>query len=310
MHRKERIWTWLAAPLALIALAAASSQAGSARPGAAATPIAIGGNDSLNVDRDTLMGRSGKLWMRLVSPRQRHAIRILERLFGDSAARNPGVYVLSDEASEPPFAFVNLVPFSAKRRGMVGPYRLGSWPTERRTGRSPAYENPEGFIEVTLENRDTPVSRHFRLRDFLTKDQLSVWPKYLVLQERLLDKLELVIDELQATGVHVGHLSVMSGFRTPQYNQRGVGAGGRAQDSRHQYGDAADVFVDNDRDGRMDDINGDGRVNTNDARFLARFVERVEARHTDLVGGVGIYNATAAHGPFVHVDARGVRARW
>jgi uncharacterized protein YcbK (DUF882 family) len=105
-------------------------------------------------------------------------------------------------------------------------------------------------------------------------------------------------------------MSVMSGFRTPQYNQRGVGAGGRAQNSRHQYGDAADVFVDNNRDGQMDDLDGDGRITTSDARLLARFVERVEARHPDLVGGVGIYRATSAHGPFVHVDVRGVRARW
>jgi len=310
MHRNERLWTRLAAPLALMTLAAAPSPAGSTRLAEAATVTATGASDSLNIDRDTLTGRSGKLWMRLVSPRQRDAIRILEEIFGDSAATQPGVYVLRDETTEPPFTFVNLVPFSAKRRGMVGSYRLGSWPTERRARPSPGYENPEGFIEVTLENRDTPVSKHFRLRDFLTKDQLSVWPKYLVLQERLLDKLELVIEELQATGVRVQHVSVMSGFRTPQYNQRGVGAGGRAQNSRHQYGDAADVFVDNDRDGRMDDLNGDGRINTSDARFLARFVERIEARHPVLIGGVGIYKATPAHGPFVHVDVRGVRARW
>jgi uncharacterized protein YcbK (DUF882 family) len=29
-----------------------------------------------------------------------------------------------------------------------------------------------------------------------------------------------------------------------------------------------------------------------------------------LTGGVGIYAATGAHGPFVHVDVRGVKARW
>jgi uncharacterized protein YcbK (DUF882 family) len=28
------------------------------------------------------------------------------------------------------------------------------------------------------------------------------------------------------------------------------------------------------------------------------------------VGGIGIYPATSAHGPFVHIDARGTRARW
>jgi hypothetical protein len=44
------------------------------------------------------------------------------------------------------------------------------------------------------------VSEHFRLADFLTHDQQTVWPKYLVLNESLVDKLELVIQELRARG--------------------------------------------------------------------------------------------------------------
>jgi hypothetical protein len=232
----------------------------------------------------------------------------LSSLFGAEAAARPGVYV-TDADDGKPFTFVNLVPFTEKQRGRVGTYRMGSWPGELRT-MSPNYGNPAGFIEVTLENRDTQVSRHFRLRDFLTKDQATVWPKYLVLQEGLLDKLELVIHELRTSGHRVSHMTVMSGFRTPQYNEQGVGSGGRASASRHQYGDAADVFVDNDRNGVMDDLNGDGRVNTRDAQVLAQAAERVESRHPELVGGIGIYPANSAHGPFVHVDVRGNRARW
>jgi hypothetical protein len=136
-----------------------------------------------------------------------------------------------------------------------------------------------------------------------------VWPKYLVLDTKLIDKLELVIDDLVSHGYDVRHLSVMSGFRTPQYNRRGVGRG-RADASRHQYGDAADVFVDNNRDGRMDDLNRDGRVDTRDARILVSAVDRVEANHPGLIGGAGVYGATRAHGPFTHIDARGTRARW
>lgn len=119
--------------------------------------------------------------------------------------------------------------------------------------------NVGGFLEVTALNQDTPVSEHFRLRDFLTHDQAAVWPKYLVLREPLIDKLELVLSELRRMGVPANRLRVMSGFRTPQYNQQGVGAGGRVQDSHHQYGDAADVYVVNgDRDW-MSDLNRDGR---------------------------------------------------
>src|SRR5439155_7889517 len=122
----------------------------------------------------------------------------------------------------------------------------------------------EGFIEVTPANMDTRVSEHFRLRDFLTHDQQDVWPKYLVLRPQLVDKLELVIARLQLDGARVDHLSVMSGFRTPQYNATGGETGGRAELSRHMYGDAADVFVDNDGDGRMDDLKHDGRINYRD----------------------------------------------
>ena len=98
-----------------------------------------------------------------------------------------------------------------------------------------------------------------------------------------------------------------SGFRAPAYNRRVRRA---AKDSRHQYGDAADVFVDSNGDGRMDDLNRDGRVNVRDTRVLLDAVERVEREHPELIGGAGTYSATRAHGPFVHVDVRGTKARW
>jgi hypothetical protein len=262
-------------------------------------------------DRDTLDGLSGKLWMKVVPFQPGDTTGILARLFGDSAARRPGTYLAPAEGRyASPFTFVSLVPFAEKKKGMMGDYRMGFWPSERRNVTGERYGNPAGFIRVTPQNRDTPVSEHFRLGDFLTKDQFTVWPKYLVLQEALVDKLELVIGALNRRGMKVTKMSVMSGFRTPQYNDRGVGAGGRSEVSRHQYGDAADVYVDNDYSGGMDDLNRDGRVTIADAHFLAQVVDQVEQEHPKLTGGVGIYAATSAHGPFVHVDVRGVKARW
>ena len=78
------------------------------------------------------------------------------------------------------------------------------------------------------------------------------------------------------------------------------------------HGGAADVFVDSDGDGNMDDLDGDGAVTRDDAAWLARFIDDMEraGRFGELVGGVGTYGSDAAHGPFVHVDARGYRARW
>ena len=232
------------------------------------------------------------------------------------APSQPGVYKLAVQLNQATraiqdFSLVTLVPFAEKRGGKIGLYYLGNWPYERGgTPRTPSYANPTGFIQVTPQNADTYVSEHFRLRDFLTKDQPSVWPKYLLLNPNLLDKLELTIAELQAMGHPVRHMQVMSGFRTPNYNYTGGNTEGRANLSRHMYGDASDVFVDNDGNGAMDDLNGDGRVDVRDAEVISQAVDRVERKYPSLIGGVGVYSACCGHGPFTHIDVRGYRARW
>ena len=258
---------------------------------------------------DSLRGRSGKLRARQV-PRSSVRLSFFMRLFGDTAVRALGVHDVTDSAGTARFSLITIRDFAEKLDGRIGSYRIGYWPSEQGRPLSGPYGNPDGFIEVTRENMDTPVSEHFRLRDFLTHDQQGTWPKYLVLREDLVDKLELVIAQLQTEGLSVRHMRVMSGFRTPQYNATGGETGGRASLSRHMYGDAADVFVDDDGDGRMDDLNGDGRVDYRDAQVILDAAEKVERAHPDVTGGVGVYKATSSHGPFAHVDVRGHRARW
>jgi hypothetical protein len=223
----------------------------------------------------------------------------------------PGVHPLGLPAPDgDPLVVVTLESFEALQGARLDRYHVGHWPTRGLAAREPRYAPPAGFIPVTPENASTPVSKRFRLGDFLTHDQQDVWPKVLVLHVTLLDKLELIGDELERRGLP-GRLHIMSGFRTPQYNAQGVGPkGGRASGSRHMYGDAADVTVDGNGDGVMDDLDGDGKVTIRDARVLLAVAEGIEARHPDLVGGLSAYPANSAHGPFVHVDARGVRARW
>ncbi|MGH7713773.1 MAG: D-Ala-D-Ala carboxypeptidase family metallohydrolase, partial [Gemmatimonadaceae bacterium] len=293
-HVREKHLTKLALILAVSAGPLAAQPAAPAVGADSALTRAIG-------------GRSGALRALFVHPAEapRFAIGALSRLFGDSTPQAPSVYSVDDSLTQKRFSLISLLPFSAKSGGRIGKYNVGFWPGERRgTG-----EQPTGFIEVTLANQDTHISEHFRLKDFLTHDQLPVWPKYLVIREELIEKLELVIHELRTMGVRDPRIVVMSGFRTPQYNSRGLRRG-RARESRHQYGDAADVFVDSDGNGRMDDLNGDGRVTKADATVLAKAFERVEQQYPDLSGGVAAYKATRAHGPFVHVDVRGERARW
>lgn len=103
-------------------------------------------------------------------------------------------------------------------------------------------------------------------------------------------------------------IKVLSGYRTPAYNR----SLGTARLSRHQYGDACDIYVDRDNDGRMDDLNLDGSVDGRDAITLAAWIEDLWQRpeFRGCPGGLGIYNGNGAHGPFVHVDLRGFKARW
>ena len=214
--------------------------------------------------------------------------------------------------SVPDFSVIRLVPLSEKRAGKIGSYVIGSWPYE--TGgrpRTPAYEPPRGLVRVTPDNLDTPVSEHFQLSDFVTKGQVDVWPKYVALSTTLLDKLELTIQELEKSGHPVKNVGVISGFRTPNYNKSGGDPRGRGALSRHMYGDAMDIYIDNNNDGRMDDLNGDGRIDFGDARVLAAAADRVEQKYPSLIGGIGTYRPKpGAHSGFVHIDTRGFRARW
>ncbi len=100
----------------------------------------------------------------------------------------------------------------------------------------------------------------------------------------------------------------MSGYRTPYYN----GVLRDVRYSMHQFGGAADIFVDRHDKGVMDDLTRDGRVDLQDARYLYDLIDEMLMRppFRKFEGGMGFYPATAAHPPFVHVDVRGSRARW
>jgi hypothetical protein len=169
------------------------------------------------------------------------------------------------------------------------------------------YEPPAGFIEAGPEDHDVMVSPNFSLGQFLCKEPGD--PRYLLASPLLLLKLEALLDAVNRAGVATPTLTVMSGFRTPAYNRA---IGNTTDFSRHLWGDAADVYVDVDGDGDMDDLNGDGGSDVRDARWLAQVMETVMADppwRTE-PGGLATYRRNPAHGPFVHIDARGRRARW
>jgi len=206
--------------------------------------------------------------------------------------------VVKERVSEPTLAV--MVPFAEKSAGVLNGYRIGTYLAERFGGR---HDEPDGFLEVAPGDLQLHVSKHFHLGDFINHDaQADVWPKYVALNPRLLDKLELVVAEVaKLRGVSpdsMAALDVHSGFRTPAHNAQVQRA---ARDSRHQYGDAADIVIDAD---------GDGRITRSDSRIIATAVDSVEESHPDLVGGLGVYTSDRYRTPYVHIDARGHRSRW
>ena len=231
------------------------------------------------------------------------------------APQRPGIWNLAlriGNAIKPlaDFSVITLRPATEKRAGRLGLYYIGNWPAARKGRPGVSYDPPNGFIEVTPQTQNTQLSEHFRLKDFFPHDQQNVWPKYIVVDMKLVDKDELVLQDLKEHGINPNGVRVLSGFRTPQYNAGGGDPRGRAALSRHMYGDANDIFIDNDGDGQMDDLNHDGRVNIADAKVILDAVNRVERAHPSLIGGCGIYSGTSAHGPFTHIDTRGYPARW
>lgn len=191
--------------------------------------------------------------------------------------------------------------------GRLNGYRIGAYPREPLRGEA-IYRPPEGFVEVTEENFDVRLSPNFTLGQFVAK-QKSTFPKYLILRPGLLLKLENILASLNEAGHATESLVIMSGYRTPFYN-RSIG---NVRYSRHVWGGAADFYIDEaPADGRMDDLNADGRVDRADAKWLADFINGMSRRGEfgSRTGGLGVYGSTSAHGPFVHVDVRGARARW
>jgi hypothetical protein len=200
-----------------------------------------------------------------------------------------------------------MIPFKNLKGESLNGYRIGKYPAKPLRN-LPIYSPPKGFIEITPENEDTYISPHFQIKQFLSK-QAGDYPKYLVLRARLILKLELILEKINEYGISCNNLHIMSGYRTPFYNK----SIGNVKYSRHVWGGAADVFIDeNPKDGNMDDLNKDGKINYKDAAVLYKIIDDMYEYHwyERFWGGLAWYKTTRSHGPFVHVDVRGFRARW
>lgn len=199
-----------------------------------------------------------------------------------------------------------LYPYQNKRGSFINNYRIGTYPSIPQNMRQ-HYQTPRGFVEVTPSILDVKVSPHFTLGQFICS-QAGDYPKYLVLKEDILLKMEYFLIEINQQGIKADTFSIMSGYRTPFYNS----SLGNSEHSRHVFGDAVDIFIDQNQNGVMDDLNGDGRIDIRDADVMYRIFVSLENKefYRPLVGGIAKYRSNGSHGPFIHLDSRGFKARW
>ncbi|WP_158272045.1 D-Ala-D-Ala carboxypeptidase family metallohydrolase [Marinicauda salina] len=279
------------------------------------TPISLSIRDGLSVDLEvfTIFAEPGEtVAIRADRPlvwRTGGASRPASRTLDWTAPETPGLTVVDLIDGAGAAMRLNLIVMHAHdpdSGDAINGYRLGRYPSEPYRGRE-NYLPPRHFAEVSEDLRNLQISPHFTLGQFLCKQPADGAP-YLVLSERLLAKLEVLLEAANDRGWRADTFTVMSGYRTPAYNA----AIGNGRYSRHIYGGAADIYIDADGDGIMDDLDGDGQVTPADAAALYELVEELSdtPNFAPYLGGLGDYGSTSAHGPFVHVDERGWRARW
>jgi hypothetical protein len=257
--------------------------------------------EAVGLEGDVLFTTSG---------RARAAEQVRENVWLWHAPDETGLYplIITDKTTGQAITlniFV-MVPYDSLDGDYLNQYRVGRYPDRPLRGEA-ACVLPAGFIEVTEQTKDALVSPHFTLKQFICKQQ-ALCERYVVLKERLILKLEAILERVNQAGYRADTFHIMSGYRTPYYNK----VIGNVSHSRHLWGDAADIFIDEDRDGFMDDLNRDGKSDFRDAKLLERLIDDLcdESRHERFAGGLASYGTTSSHGPFVHVDARGYNARW
>jgi len=203
----------------------------------------------------------------------------------------------------------------------VGGSIIGTYPNPR-TARSwrvrmhaRFFKPPRYWMRITAGNQQQQLAPHVQMGQmvgFITeKDKTR--PKrrhssWFPPNRELVYSLELLTRELLRKKVKVSRLAVNSAFRAPFYNRR---IGGSSY-SRHIYGDAADVMVDEDGDEVCDDITGDGRADHRDGLVIGQAIRKLQLSGAIRPGGIGVYGFIGKDSArsYSHFDCRGYVTRW
>lgn len=213
----------------------------------------------------------------------------------------------SSKAAEIKLNVFVLHPFSEKKGEYLNGFRIGKYPAIP-AAKKKFYSRPAGFLEIKESLLDISLTPHFKMRQFLTNQSLKL-PHYIVLKETLLLKLEYLLQEINKKGYRADTFGIVSIYRTPYFNKK---LGNNTSLSRHLFGDAADIYIDNSGNGLMDDLNNDNKSDILDAGILFDLALEFDQqeKYSKLQGGLGSYRGNGVRGPFIHVDARGFHVSW
>ncbi|MBI5154458.1 hypothetical protein HZA57_04400 [Candidatus Poribacteria bacterium] len=213
------------------------------------------------------------------------------------------------------------VPFDRTGDGMIAGAMIGIYPNEKddtapgSVQRNPArYTPPSSFHRIEGETAQFRVSPHATLGTLCPTVFEEPGPRFVALSPELPVFWEALYTEAAKARYKPEGLVVLRGFVSPQDRLRLEREDVKlAPFTRYQYGDALALLLDADGDGRMDDLNRDGKVDIEDAQTLADIAEDA-MRSVDLEGGQGIcasFEGPAHKGtPYLHVDLRGWMERW
>lgn len=196
---------------------------------------------------------------------------------------------------------------SEKNGQYLEEFKIGYYP-EIPADKKSYYSKPDGFLKIDESILDVNLTPHFKVKQFLTK-QTNQLPQFIAIQESLLLKLEFFLEEVNKAGYAAETFGIVSLYRTPYFNKK---IGNNTDLSRHLFGDAADIYIDNNGDGWMDDLNGDGQSTKADADLLYDLAVKFDQKkeYAQLQGGVCSYKGNGVRGPFLHIDARGFHVNW
>ena len=212
-----------------------------------------------------------------------------------------------DSASEIKINVFVLHPYQEKKGQYLENFRIGNYP-EIPADKRKHYSKPKGFLKIDESLLELKLTPHFTMNQFLTR-QSEKLPQFIAIQESLLLKLEFFLEEVNKAGYAAETFGIVSMYRSPYFNKK---LGNNTDFSRHLFGDAADIYIDNSGDEWMDDLNADGNSTRADADILYNLAVKFDQKEefAQLQGGLSSYKGNGVRGPFLHIDTRGFHVNW